>query len=137
MAAAASFLLCDVGTFPFSFLGIPIDANHRRKLTWNPIISKLSKRLCSWQGRNLSLGGKISLLNSVLNNIPIFWFSFFKAPRVVLEEITRIQKQLLWGYKEGRRGMCWVKWDKVCLKKEYGGLGVKNVEAFNFAIISK
>ncbi|XP_058776197.1 uncharacterized protein LOC131650508 [Vicia villosa] len=123
---------------PFKFLGLPVGANHRRKETWEPVLSKLESRLSSWQGRHLSLGGKVTLINSVLNNIPIFWLSFFKTPKVVWEEITRIQRSFLWGKpKDDKRRMAWVSWDKVCLSKEDGGLGVKNVELFNLALISK
>ncbi|CAL5209339.1 unnamed protein product [Lathyrus oleraceus] len=33
--------------------------------------------------------------------------------------------------------MCWVSWDKICLRTEEGGLGVKNVEWFNLSLMSK
>lgn len=33
--------------------------------------------------------------------------------------------------------MCWVSWDKVCLSKEEGGLGVKSVVDFNISLMCK
>ena len=33
--------------------------------------------------------------------------------------------------------MCWVSWDKICLRTEEGGLGVKHVEWFNLSLMSK
>ncbi|CAL5186226.1 unnamed protein product [Lathyrus oleraceus] len=100
-------------------------------------MAKLKKRLSGWRGKHLSLGGKVTLLNSVLNNVPIFLLSFFKAPKCVLEEIIKIQRNFLWGDGGGSRKMCWVSWDKICLRTEEGGLGVKNVEWFNLALMSK
>ncbi|XP_058760756.1 uncharacterized protein LOC131634106 [Vicia villosa] len=85
LTTAANFLPCEIGRLPFLFLGLPVGANHRRKDTWKPVFKKLSRRLATWQGKHVSLGGKVTLLNSVLNNIPIYWLSFFKAPRVVWE----------------------------------------------------
>lgn len=82
-ATVFNFLPCDVGTIPFSFLGVLVGANHRRKDMWKLLISKLSSRLSYWQGKHLFMGGKFTLLNSVLNNILFFWLSFFKAPKVV------------------------------------------------------
>lgn len=67
---ASAFLPCDIIRLPFMFLGISVGVNHRRKETWLPIISKLTKRLSSWRGKNLSLGDKVTLLNFVLNKIP-------------------------------------------------------------------
>ncbi|KAI5430636.1 hypothetical protein KIW84_035011 [Lathyrus oleraceus] len=60
-----------------------------------------------------------------------------KAPKCVLEEIIKIQRNFLWGDGGGSRKMCWVSWDKICLRTEEGGLGVKNVEWFNLALMSK
>lgn len=31
----------------------------------------------------------------------------------------------------------WVSWDKICLPKKKGGLGVKNVELFNLSLLAK
>ncbi|KAI5398482.1 hypothetical protein KIW84_064028 [Lathyrus oleraceus] len=85
---------------------------------------------------NTSRRGKASFL-SVINNLPIFLLSFFKAPKCVLEDIIKIQRNFLWGDGGGSRKMCWVSWDKICLKTEEGGLGVKHVEWFNLSLMSK
>jgi hypothetical protein len=48
---------CGLGSIPISYLGIPI---HYRKLTlaeWKLIEERLQKRLSSWEGKLLSLGG--------------------------------------------------------------------------------
>ncbi|MCI30150.1 RNA-directed DNA polymerase (Reverse transcriptase), partial [Trifolium medium] len=37
--------------------GIPVGANPRRKLTWNPIVESMKKQLNVWNGQNLSIGG--------------------------------------------------------------------------------
>ncbi|KAI5403769.1 hypothetical protein KIW84_051070 [Lathyrus oleraceus] len=60
-----------------------------------------------------------------------------KAPKCVLEDIIKIQRNFLWGDGGGSRKMCWVSWDKICLRTEEGGLGVKNVEWFNLSLMSK
>lgn len=33
--------------------------------------------------------------------------------------------------------ICWVKWDVVCKKSEEGGLGIRNIYAFNLALLGK
>ncbi|XP_058757184.1 uncharacterized protein LOC131630422 [Vicia villosa] len=89
-------------------MGSLVRANHRRKETWKLIFAKLLRRMSSWRGKHLSLGGKVTYLNSVMNSIPIYWLSFFKAPKVMWEEIIKIQRQFLWGKAEDKKGMCWV-----------------------------
>lgn len=78
---AAIFLNCKGGELPFKYLGLPIGANPRRIGTWQPFIEAFEKKLSVWKKRHLSLGGRITFINSVLNNLPIYFLSFFKAPK--------------------------------------------------------
>ncbi|GAU19703.1 hypothetical protein TSUD_78280 [Trifolium subterraneum] len=135
--AGAAFLSCKTASVPFKFLGIPVGANPRRRETWNPILEALTKRLNSWTGHHLSYGGRVTLINSVLSSMPLYFFSFFKAPRCVIKDIEKIQRTFLWGGSLDEKKINWVKWDHVCLPKKNGGLGVKNLELFNIALLSK
>ena len=68
---------CGLGNFPISYLGIPI---HHRRLTlaeWKHVEERLQKRLASWKGKLLSLGGRLVLINSVLTNMVLYMISFF------------------------------------------------------------
>ncbi|GKV08436.1 hypothetical protein SLEP1_g20063 [Rubroshorea leprosula] len=37
----------------------------------------------------------------------------------------------------GKRRIAWIKWEEVCRKKSEGGLGVRNLESFNKALLGK
>lgn len=41
------------------------------------------------------------------------------------------------GSLGGKNKVCWVSWDVVCKSKENGGLGVKNLDCFNIALLGK
>ncbi|XP_045810014.1 uncharacterized protein LOC123904385 [Trifolium pratense] len=56
LRASLAYLHCEVESIPFRFLGIRVGANSRRRATWLPIIESMKKRLCAWNGRNLSIG---------------------------------------------------------------------------------
>jgi hypothetical protein len=77
------------------------------------------------------------LINSVLNSIPIFYRSFLKMPAVVIKKIVRIQREFLWGGVKGGRKISWVKWRDVCLPKNQGGLGVRDVGNVNSSLLIK
>jgi len=69
----ANFLYCSLGSVPFKYLGLPIRVNYRRLSTCQPLLDTLVTRLNSWSNRFVSLGGRVILLNSVLNFILIFF----------------------------------------------------------------
>lgn len=88
-------------------------------------------------GRFLSLASRVVLINSVLNTIPIYTLSFYKAPAKVLSEIRHIQSNFLWGGSENKRTVHWVNWKTICSLRDNGGLRVKDVEILNLALLSK
>ncbi|GAU27711.1 hypothetical protein TSUD_126570 [Trifolium subterraneum] len=136
LEAASAFLSCSIDQISFCFLGLPVGANPRRLSTWRPIIDTMRKRLLGWSGRHLSIGGRVTLINSVLSSLPLYYFSFFKVPSSVLKVLVSIQRNFLWGGGlEGK--ICWVKWDTICLPKDRGGLGIKNLDLFNLSLLSK
>lgn len=85
----------------------------------------------------MSLGGRIVLLNSVFNSIPIFYLSFLKMLVGVIKKVIRIQRYFLWGGVGGGRKISWVKLSRVCHPRRKGGLGVKDVRLVNLSLLSK
>ena len=90
MEVACRFLHCREGVIPFKYLGLPVGANPRKASMWEPMLAQLKNRLHSWGNKYVSLGGRIVLLNSVLNAIPIFYLSFMKIPTKVIRMVIRI-----------------------------------------------
>ena len=134
---ASNYLNCSLMSFPFTYLGIPIGANPRRCQTWDPIITKCERKLAKWKQRHLSFGGRVILINSVLTSIPIYFFSFFRVPKQVVDKLVRLQRNFLWGGALDQNKIAWIRWEKVCLPKEEGGLGVKDITAFNVSLLGK
>ncbi|KAI5414523.1 hypothetical protein KIW84_040138 [Lathyrus oleraceus] len=95
------------------FLGISFGANPRRQSTWILILDKVRNRLSKWKGKHLLMGGHVALLNCVLNSIPLYSFSFYKAPKCVIQDIIRIHRDFLWGGDSEKRKVVCIRWDLV------------------------
>jgi hypothetical protein len=131
MEMACTFLNSRLDLLPFKYLGLPIGANPKSPSTWDPLLEHLRNRLLSWRNKHISLGGRIVLINSVLNAILIFFLSFMKMPVSVWKKVVKIQRQFLWGSVRGGKKISWVKWEVVCKVKSQGGLGVQDIRLVN------
>ena len=93
---AAHFLNCSQLDIPFSYHGIPVGTSSKSWSVWLPIISKFEAKLAKWKQRCLSIGGRITLINSVLTALPIYLLSFFRIPKKVVHKIVSIQRNFLY-----------------------------------------
>ncbi|KAL8537670.1 hypothetical protein ACS0TY_012704 [Phlomoides rotata] len=85
----------------------------------------------------MSLGGHVTLIQSVLSAIPIYCLSFYSIPKKTIKEITSIQRNFLWGGCEDINKIPWVSWEDICKDKGKGGLGIRELGQFNLALLSK
>ena len=103
----------------------------------DPIINKCERTLAKWKQRKISFGGRVTLIQSVLTSIPIYLFYFFRVPKLVEDKLVRLQRRFLWGGGSDQNKIAWVSWKSVCLPKERGGLGLKDIKSFNTALLGK
>jgi hypothetical protein len=92
----ASLFGCGQGQFLMRYLGIPI---HYRRLTlaeWKIVEERLQKRLSSWKGKLLSLGGRLVLINLVVSNIVLHMISFFIFPKGILRKLDYYRSRFFW-----------------------------------------
>ncbi|XP_076934067.1 uncharacterized protein LOC143600194 [Bidens hawaiensis] len=134
VSSMASLFGCKVGNLPFVYLGIKVGATMNRVCYWEPVLDTIRNRLSSWKSKLLSMGGRLTLLKSVLASLPVYYFSIFKGPVKVVDEIEKMMRRFLWcGCKEGR-GMHWVALEVVTKPKKEGGLGVTRLSVINTAL---
>ncbi|GKA13749.1 putative RNA-directed DNA polymerase, eukaryota, reverse transcriptase zinc-binding domain protein [Tanacetum coccineum] len=66
----ANIIGCGTSKLPLKYLGVPVGCNMSRSSNWNIIIQKFYSKLSSWKARLLSVGGRLTLIRSVLNSLP-------------------------------------------------------------------
>lgn len=128
---------CKIQSLPIKYLGLPLGASPKLKSTWKPVIEKFKARLPSWKKRYLSFGGRITLIKSVFNSLPIYYMSLFKMPEGVAKTIEGIQARFLWGSYDLKRKIHMVCWEKIKQSKDCGGLGVRGIKEMNEALLLK
>ena len=128
---------CESGSYPFTYLGIPI---HFRRLTnseWKRIEDRFEKKLASWAGKLLSYGDRLILINSVLSSLPMFMLCFFEVPIGVRKRLDFFRSRLFWQNDGLKCKYKLTRWNIMCRPKEQGGLGIEVLEVKNKCLLSK
>ncbi|XP_024982131.1 uncharacterized protein LOC112518597 [Cynara cardunculus var. scolymus] len=133
----ADLLKCKASSFPFTYLGLPIGGNMKKKASWSVVEDKFLKKLSDWKSNCLSIEGRFTLIQSVLSSIPLFYFSLFKAPNSVLKSLESTRRKFFWGFKEDEKRIHLVAWEKILNSKSKDGLGVISLRAKNDALLAK
>nr|GEX01763.1 RNA-directed DNA polymerase, eukaryota [Tanacetum cinerariifolium] len=128
---------CVTFTPLFSYLGVKVGGMMSRNSTWNEVIQRLLDWLSKWKMQKLSIGGRLTLLKSVLGSMHTYHIPLFKTPMKVLNTMESIRSKFFNGMEMTKKKMVWVRWSNVLDSKQKGGLGVSSFYALNRALIFK
>ncbi|XP_057793331.1 uncharacterized protein LOC131009951 [Salvia miltiorrhiza] len=133
----AGYLNCKEGSLPFNYLGIKVGGRMNSSVEWSCVVEKVLRKIRGWKKKSLSLAGRIVLVKSVLQAIPVFQLSFSFIPKSVIHDLNSVFGKFLWGGSGVSRSIAWFKWKDMCVDKLQGGLGFRNIEWFNKVLVFK
>ena len=119
------------------YLGVPIVASKLTKVECAQLVTKITTRIHQWSTRNISYTGRLVLINSVVFGMFNYWASIFLLPNEVIDILTQICHNFLWSGTEDYNKPSHISWYQSCLPKNKGGLGIKDLTAWNKATITK
>ncbi|WOG84202.1 hypothetical protein DCAR_0103384 [Daucus carota subsp. sativus] len=132
---------CKVGQWPMTYLGVPIGISSKRRIFWEPLVKKFHSKLATWKADILNLAGRTTLVKSVLDSLPTYWLGLHMIPPGVCDKIERIRRDFLWGSvggkEEPKRKIHAIRWSRICLSKDQGGLGLVPIKVKNLALLGK
>ncbi|XP_020250238.1 uncharacterized protein LOC109827635 [Asparagus officinalis] len=123
-----------LGELPFKYLGVPLVSKRLSYLDCNLLFTKIEDQFNSWQKhKTLSYAGRIQVIKSVILGIQTFWTSNFVLPVKVMQRVDSLCRGFLWGKSTHTFRTPLVSWEKICLRKEQGGLGLFSAPIWNYA----
>ena len=133
----AGLLRCNIGTMPFTYLGLTMGTTRPRVVDFAPLVDRVERRLTA-SSQFLPQGGRLTLINSVLSSIPTYYMCSLQLPISVVKAIDTSRKNCLWrGNNPTSTRRSLASWDLVGRPKDKGGLGVINLRVQNIALLLK
>lgn len=104
---------------------------------WGDLVDKVKRKIKKWDVTTISLGGRITIIKSILSALPVYGFSVLPLSSTIRNLIRSLQRYFLWGGYERQKKLAWLKWDSLCQPLKEEGLGFKELCSFNRALLSK
>ena len=97
----------------------------------------MRKKLQPWKGKHLSSGGRFILTNSSLSSIPTYLMGIYLLHEGTHKAMDTIRSSFFWRGDSDRAKYHMIKWENVCLPKDFGGLGIINTWVMNESLLLK
>lgn len=117
------------------YLGINLFTSRNKIQCFVGTIDKMQSRLPGWQGKIINQEGRSTQIQAVLSSMATFHMNYFRMPKKTIQALNRIQRQYWWN-KSTSKGIS-KSWNFISLPKRFGGLGFKNPQLFNLAMLTK
>jgi hypothetical protein len=127
---------CQIGTLPFTYLGLAVGTTKPMIQDLTPIVHRLERRLTA-TSCFLSQGARLQLIVSAISSLPLHMLCTVRIPPGILKKFNRIIRQCLWRDNVDTPKQSLAAWDMVCKPKMKGGLGIVDFQKKNEALLLK
>nr|GEW58135.1 RNA-directed DNA polymerase, eukaryota, reverse transcriptase zinc-binding domain protein [Tanacetum cinerariifolium] len=100
----ANIIGCGAAKLPMKYLGVPVGCNMARHNNGEAIIQKISSKFSFWKAHLLSVGGRLSLIKSVLGNLPTYFMSLYLMPASIRSKLESMRNNFFIGSIYGHNG---------------------------------
>jgi hypothetical protein len=89
------------------YLGVPVSFRCLKNSNLNFVDNKFIKRLDAWIGGSSSSGGRLTLVDSCLSNLPSYIMTMFLLNKTYIEKLDKHRLRFFWHGKKQKKDIVW------------------------------
>ncbi|KAH9673090.1 reverse transcriptase domain-containing protein [Citrus sinensis] len=120
-----------------NYLGMLVLHSRVSKATYHGILENVERKLNGWSAKHLSLAGRVTLTQTVLQALSIFSMQTTRLPTAIITKLKHQCRRFIWSGNSEVQKIHLINWAEVCRSKLSGGLGLKNLTIMNEALLMK
>ncbi|XP_024630887.1 uncharacterized protein [Medicago truncatula] len=118
------------------YLGLPSMIGRNHTAVFSYVKDRVWQKINTWSSKCLSKAGREVMIKSVLQAIPSYIMIIFMLSSNIIFTIEKMMNAFWWGHGgSNNRGIHWLSWEKLSMHKTNGGMGFKDLTAFNLAML--
>jgi hypothetical protein len=126
----------EVEAFNERYLGLPTAVGRITSGSFDHIRERIRSKVQGIE-KMLSCAGREVFLKTVIQALSTFSMSCFKLTKKVCKSLVSCIAKYWWSSSLDRRSLHWVSWEILTSPKEKGGMGFRELELFNLAMLGK
>ncbi|WMV42184.1 hypothetical protein MTR67_035569 [Solanum verrucosum] len=83
------------------------------------------------------MGGRLTLINFVLDAMPSYMMSLLPFPASVMKRLDSLRRDFFWEENREKNKIHLVNWESCLTSKKNGGAGIKNLKIHNQSLMMK
>ncbi|XP_039045337.1 uncharacterized protein LOC120185092 [Hibiscus syriacus] len=119
------------------YLGMPLHIGKNKTNTFGYLKEKVSNRIDRKTKHLLSFGGREVFLKAVAQALPQYIMYCYRLPDCLVQDLVSNMRHYWWSSDANRRGWPMVAWKTMCKPKRQGGMGFRDLQSINLALLGK
>ena len=119
------------------YLGLPTAVGRITGGTFDHIGERIRTKLQGGIERLISCAGREVRIKAVAQSIPTYSMSCFQLTKKVCKTLASYMAKYWWSSNLDRRSLHWLSWKALASPKVKGGMGFKDLQLFNIALLGK
>ncbi|GKA82912.1 RNA-directed DNA polymerase, eukaryota, reverse transcriptase zinc-binding domain protein [Tanacetum coccineum] len=88
-----------------NLFGVGVSDDELQAMAHSILVDKFKSKLSTWKASLLFIGGRLTLIKSVLGILGIYYLSLFKASESIINTLERHRARFFWGGYDGNNKM--------------------------------